>query len=144
MSREGRGLLVSIFKNFINSLKPRQFKGNFVGKDYSGNQYFEIPSERGRSSRYYVPKGGDVSKFDEGLPAEWESWLRHRRKTPPTEEELAQNLAMMKRRKDNALKIEEKFKSSEVEQKKSTRSSTSYPQYGEFELYPGKKHEEKT
>ncbi|XP_073999949.1 NADH dehydrogenase [ubiquinone] 1 alpha subcomplex assembly factor 2 [Rhodnius prolixus] len=144
MSRDGRGLIVSIFKDFVNSLKPRQSKGNFVGKDNYGNQYFETPSNHRRFTRYYVPKGGDVTKFDEGLPAEWESWLRHRRKTPPTEEEVAQNLAMLKMRREQALKIEEKFKSKKLDEKNSTRTSTSFPQYVDFELYPGKKSEEKT
>jgi len=39
-----RGVIRMIVNNFINSLRPRQVKGNQIGKDKFGNKYFEIPS----------------------------------------------------------------------------------------------------
>jgi NADH:ubiquinone oxidoreductase subunit len=46
--------------------------------------------------------------FDATLPAEWESWLRHRRDDPPTPEQVAASLAEAEMKKINAAKLEEK------------------------------------
>lgn len=78
-----------IWTNFVKSLRPRQTTGNFMGEDYFGNRYFEIPvqenSAKRRPERWFVPPGHNDDKyFDSELTAEWESWLRHRRyKTLP-------------------------------------------------------------
>lgn len=53
----------------------------FLGKDYIGNVYFEIPANpsigKRKPVRWYNPaKGLD---FQDPLPSEWESWLRFRR-----------------------------------------------------------------
>jgi len=42
MAKE-RGIIRMIINNFINSLRPRQMKGNLMGKDNFGNQFYEIP-----------------------------------------------------------------------------------------------------
>lgn len=74
-----------IWKNMVKSVKPRQQIGTFVGEDYFGNRYFEIPiqkhSLKRRPERWYQPPGRTdyVNNFDTELTAEWESWLRHRR-----------------------------------------------------------------
>ncbi|CAH0405216.1 unnamed protein product [Chilo suppressalis] len=99
-----------VLRNFFNSLKPRQIKGNNMGKDYIGNIYYEIPADPQRGKRkatrwYDPPKGLD---FQEPLPSEWESWLRMRRTEPPTAEEIAKNVAIAEQKKINAAKIEEK------------------------------------
>ncbi|CAH2102220.1 unnamed protein product [Euphydryas editha] len=98
-----------VIRNFLNSLKPRQIQGNNIGKDYIGNVYYEIPADpstgKRKPSRWYdPPKGLD---FQDPIPAEWEAWLRMRRKEPPTEEEIAKNLAIAEMKKVNAAKIEE-------------------------------------
>ncbi|XP_045491465.1 NADH dehydrogenase [ubiquinone] 1 alpha subcomplex assembly factor 2 [Colias croceus] len=98
-----------VFRNFINSFKPRQVRGNKIGKDYIGNEYFEIPADPSRGKRnparwYDPPKGLD---FQDPIPAEWEAWLRMRRKEPPTEEEIARNVAIAQMKKVNAAKIEQ-------------------------------------
>jgi NADH dehydrogenase [ubiquinone] 1 alpha subcomplex assembly factor 2 len=36
----------------------------------------------------------DTAGFDNELPAEWESWLRHRRDDPPTESQVLQGYAL--------------------------------------------------
>ncbi|CAK1602316.1 unnamed protein product [Parnassius mnemosyne] len=97
-----------VIRNLLNSLKPRQIQGNQMGRDYIGNIYYEIPADPSRGKRkpsrwYDPPKGLD---FQDPLPAEWESWLRMRRKEPPTEEEIAKNLAIAQMKKENAAKIE--------------------------------------
>ncbi|KAL0850923.1 hypothetical protein ABMA28_006831 [Loxostege sticticalis] len=99
-----------VVRNFINSFRPRQISGNNMGKDYLGNVYFEIPADPQRGKRkptrwYDPPKGQD---FQDPIPAEWESWLRQRRTEPPTEEEIAKNVAIADLKKINAAKIEEK------------------------------------
>ncbi|XP_013197079.1 NADH dehydrogenase [ubiquinone] 1 alpha subcomplex assembly factor 2 [Amyelois transitella] len=105
-----RGVWRIVLQNFINSFRPRQIQGNNVGKDYIGNVYFEIPADASRGKRkptrwYDPPKGLD---FQDPIPAEWEAWLRMRRPEPPTEEEIAKNIAVAKLKKINAAKIEEK------------------------------------
>lgn len=39
-----RDVIKMIWTNFVNSLRPRQFKGNYMGRDTFGNKYFEIPA----------------------------------------------------------------------------------------------------
>lgn len=74
-----------IWNNFVKSLRPRQHIGTFIGEDYFGNRYYEIPiqnsSLRRRPERWYEPPGRSnmVDNFDTELTSEWESWLRHRR-----------------------------------------------------------------
>ncbi|XP_068626776.1 NADH dehydrogenase [ubiquinone] 1 alpha subcomplex assembly factor 2 isoform X2 [Battus philenor] len=99
-----------VLQNFINSFRPRQIKGNHIGKDYIGNIYFEIPADPSRGKRrpsrwYDPPKGHD---FENPIPPEWESWLRYRRQEPPTEEEIANNLAIAELKKENADGLEAK------------------------------------
>ncbi|XP_049883586.1 NADH dehydrogenase [ubiquinone] 1 alpha subcomplex assembly factor 2 [Pectinophora gossypiella] len=110
MSGEYRYVWRIAFRNFINSLRPRQIRGNAMGTDYIGNKYFEIPAEpslgKRKPTRWYdPPKGLD---FENKIPSEWEAWLRMRRDNAPTEEEIAQNMAMAKMKKENAAKLEAK------------------------------------
>ncbi|XP_026759082.1 NADH dehydrogenase [ubiquinone] 1 alpha subcomplex assembly factor 2 [Galleria mellonella] len=107
---EYRHLWRIVFRNFINSFKPRPIKGNNVGKDYIGNIYYEIPANpslgKRKPSRWYdPPKGQD---FQDPIPAEWEAWLRMRRTDPPSKEEIEKNLAIAQLKKINAAKIETK------------------------------------
>lgn len=83
MSKGRLGVLEMTWKYFVNSLRPRQRTGNFMGEDYFGNKYFEIPAEpnigKRRPQRWFVPSENKHDNFDKELTAEWESWLRHRR-----------------------------------------------------------------
>lgn len=78
----GRSVFQFIWKNFLNSIKPRQFRGNLIGEDYFGNKYYEIPADprigKRRAERWFEPNG-DQEDFERELTAEWESWLRGRR-----------------------------------------------------------------
>ncbi|CAG9581681.1 unnamed protein product [Danaus chrysippus] len=105
---EYRHVFRILFRNFINSFRPRQIRGNPMGKDYIGNKYYEIPADpssgKRKPSRWYdPPKNLD---FQDPIPAEWEAWLRLRRTEPPTEEEIAKNLAIAEMKKVNAAKLE--------------------------------------
>lgn len=67
-----------VLTNFINSFKPRQTKGNYMGADVFGNKFYEIPvnsvSARTRPSRWFDPPVKD--DFQNEMSSEWESWLR--------------------------------------------------------------------
>ncbi|XP_046402294.1 NADH dehydrogenase [ubiquinone] 1 alpha subcomplex assembly factor 2 [Ischnura elegans] len=139
-----RSIIGTIVKNFIQSFKPRQLKGNFAGKDYFGNKYYEIPADpqRGRRkpSRWFEPL--DKEEYCQELPAEWEAWLRGRRDFAPTEEELQKNLELMRMKKQNALLIaQEQAAATDKLDKTETlsRPTVPFPKYGEYENYPGEK-----
>lgn len=132
-----RRVFLAIFKNFINSLKPRQFRGNLKGTDYFGNKYFEIPANpstgKRRDSRWFEPPEKD--NFEQEMPAEWEAWLRGRRREPPTDEEVMNNLAIMEMKKRNAIVVDAKG-SKPVPL---TKGMETFPKRPEYEIAPGKK-----
>lgn len=76
-----RSILTMIFGNLIRSFKPRKIRGNFMGEDYFGNKYYEIPPDpsigKRKSSRWFEPVNKD--DFEQERTAEWDSWLRGRR-----------------------------------------------------------------
>ncbi|XP_023244924.1 NADH dehydrogenase [ubiquinone] 1 alpha subcomplex assembly factor 2 isoform X2 [Copidosoma floridanum] len=107
-----RGLFVMIFKDFIRSITPKFPKHTLVGVDYFGTKYYEIErteSAHKKPNRYFVPKEKD--NFEQEMPAEWEAWLRHRRRVAPTEEEVSANYQMILTKRENAAKLEEKYAS---------------------------------
>lgn len=77
-----RDIFKIIFQNFVNSFKPRQIRGDYIGEDYFGNKYYEIPPNptigKSKPSRWFEPPK-DKEAFDNELTAEWEAWLRFRR-----------------------------------------------------------------
>lgn len=131
-----RGLIANIFRNFLNSLKPRQIRGNFMGSDYFGNKYYEIPPNpsigKRKASRWFVPPNKE--DFDQEMAAEWEAWLRFRRTETPTDEELFRNLSIMEMKKKNALEVEKKAgKPTPL-----LKGMETFPKREEYELLPGK------
>lgn len=150
-----RDLLKIIFQNFINSFRPRQIRGNFMGEDYFGNKYYEIPADpstgKRNPSRWFEPP--DKEAFDQELTAEWEAWLRYRRSEPPTREELIQNLQIIELKKRNAAELDAKYaKLKGGEEVSSTSSSAaavkedtigSFPKYDDYEIIPGKETSKK-
>lgn len=131
-----RNILSIIFRNFINSLKPRQISGNLVGTDYFGNKYYEIPPDpsigKRRANRWFEPVGKE--DFDQEMPAEWEAWLRGRRNEPPSEEEVMRNVAIMEMKKKNAIEVEKKAgKMTPMD-----KGIETFPHRPEYERMPGK------
>uniref|UniRef100_A0A8D8LRE2 NADH dehydrogenase [ubiquinone] 1 alpha subcomplex assembly factor 2 n=2 Tax=Cacopsylla melanoneura TaxID=428564 RepID=A0A8D8LRE2_9HEMI len=144
MARQGRGLFVEFFKDFVNSLRPKHVqKGNHMGTDYMGTKYFEIPADpQGgvrRSVRSFEPIVKD--KFDQIVPPEWEAWLRGRRKQPPTEDEINRNLGMIKLKEKNAAELSLKFPSKSDTSFQKKTGMESFPSYNEYEQVPGTKDE---
>nr|XP_019542116.2 NADH dehydrogenase [ubiquinone] 1 alpha subcomplex assembly factor 2 [Aedes albopictus] len=142
-----RSLMKILFNNFINSFKPRQLKGNLMGEDYLGNKYYEIPANpslgQRRPQRRFEPT--EKEAYNQEVTAEWEAWLRGRRKEPPTEQELLRNLAIMKMKERNAAELEAKYSKPKdvAELPKNPTGMGSFPQYDEYEIMPGKKKHEK-
>ncbi|GLH16610.1 Uncharacterized protein GBIM_20844 [Gryllus bimaculatus] len=141
MAQNGRSILGMILKNFIKSLKPRQIQGDLIGTDYFGNKYYEIPANpsigKRKPSRWFEPHEKD--NFEQEMPAEWESWLRGRRDTPPLEEEIMKNVAIMNLKKANAAELERKNQHELhglLEREK--KGLESFPTYKEYSSEPSK------
>eukprot|EP00117_Sycon_ciliatum_P019334 scpid96532/ scgid1876/ len=93
------------------------------GTDLAGNEFWEAPPREGsnrktcRSLRVLdEPRSmGGRRKFEStssnakfgrsGLSVEWTSWLQHRRRDPPTMEELLRNVEKSARVADNVEKL---------------------------------------
>lgn len=141
-----RDLLLNIWRNFVKSIRPRQFNGRYMGSDLFDNKYYEIPADpangRRKAARYFEPKIKD--DFESEKSAEWESWLRGRRADPPTEMEQLRNraLAEMKQQKASELAGGKSSgdKAKDVEIKQEVRGYESFPNYGdEYEVSAGYK-----
>lgn len=132
-----RGVFQVIFKHFINSLKPRRFRGDLIGTDHLGNKYYETPrhanSDKKNSARYFEPQ--DKDKFDQEVPAEWEAWLRYRRKEPPSESEVLRNVAIMITKKKNAAELDNALEASRPRTHKAEpiTGSKGFPVYKDYQ-----------
>ncbi|KAH7886955.1 hypothetical protein F5I97DRAFT_1927235 [Phlebopus sp. FC_14] len=99
---------MSVFKRLWQRfLKPTYF----VGKDLEGNKYFEYPTTvNGRLKRtVQYPRNEDMWAYvasGKRLPVQWNAWLTHTRRDPPTLEELEADLVRQKRVQINAAMIE--------------------------------------
>ncbi|XP_015926072.1 NADH dehydrogenase [ubiquinone] 1 alpha subcomplex assembly factor 2 [Parasteatoda tepidariorum] len=134
---EGRSVWRMIINNIIRSFKVIPSEGKLMGEDNVGNKYYEA-SRRKESfkkldTRWFEPKDGE---WQQDLPAEWEAWLRGRRKDPPTKEEIQMNLAVANMKKENAKK---NAGDKELDSKPSVYSSEGgFPRRNDYEREPGK------
>lgn len=136
MAQPTRSIWGTVLKNFINSFKPRQFQGTLVGTDYFGNKYYEIKANASvgkRRERWFEPPLKE--DFMQEMPAEWESWLRGRRKEVPKEEEIMRSLAIMQIKKKNAIEIDKKG----GQITPMLKGVETFPKRPDFETVPGKK-----
>ncbi|XP_032674616.1 NADH dehydrogenase [ubiquinone] 1 alpha subcomplex assembly factor 2 [Odontomachus brunneus] len=136
MAKE-RGVMKILWNSFISSLKPRFFRRKLIGEDYYGTKYYEEEirtSSRKKSARSFEPVNKD--DFMQELPAEWESWLRHRRKEPPTREEVEANYRLAMTKKENSAALQEKYSQSKELSTQSTQSTTSsFPVYEDYKNF---------
>uniref|UniRef100_A0A131XS76 NADH dehydrogenase [ubiquinone] 1 alpha subcomplex assembly factor 2 n=1 Tax=Hyalomma excavatum TaxID=257692 RepID=A0A131XS76_9ACAR len=104
MSSGGRGLVVRIWRNFLSSITTKPSPHKEVGCDHFGNKYFEIAADPSRGKRkprrWFEPRTKE--DFSADMPPEWEAWLRGRRASPPTPEEIAHNEAMKELKQQKA------------------------------------------
>ena len=148
MAGPTRSIWGRALRNFLDSFKPRSAKPELMGEDRLGNKYYEAKatsaSYRTKPHRYYLPHSGEED-FMQELPAEWESWLRGRRKVPPTPEELAKNYEIMMLTKENAKRLDAEREGSKLlDAPTNPKGFESFPQYGsEFEDEPGRSLEPK-
>ncbi|XP_076229119.1 NADH dehydrogenase [ubiquinone] 1 alpha subcomplex assembly factor 2 isoform X2 [Nomia melanderi] len=107
----------------------------YIGEDYYGTKYYESTSARRKNARYFIPVNKE--DFEQEIPVEWESWLRYRRRDPPTEEEIKKNydIAMMK--KEKAAEIAVKFGTDKTpEALPAGKGQESFPKYEEYTEKP--------
>lgn len=86
-----------------------------VGTDHVGNTYYHIPEQKTwtgrlvRARRMVVAANVTEYEYVEGsIPMEWDSWIRGRRKEPPSVEELLKNQSYRDNIKIKAREVEEK------------------------------------
>ncbi|KAG5309081.1 NDUF2 factor, partial [Pseudoatta argentina] len=125
-----RGVLKIIWNSFVSSLKPRFARRKLIGEDYFGTKYYEEDirySVRKRPPRYFIPVNKE--DFEQELPAEWEAWLRYRRKEPPTREEIEANYQLAITKKKNAAKL--------LNENRSKNDTTNLPTSSTTQTTPG-------
>lgn len=135
MAKE-RGVFKILWNSFISSFKPRFARRKLIGEDYYGTKYYEEEirySSRKRPPRYFVPVNKE--DFEQELPAEWESWLRYRRKEPPTQEEIETSYQLAVTKKENAAALKEKYSKSEDVKELPVPSSSRPVTSGNFPIY---------
>lgn len=142
MPRE-RDTLKLIFNLIKQSLNKKVNLGNFVGEDKFGNKYFEIPADpRGGKRKPVRWFENPTEEVNEPLPVEWNSWISLTRQNPPTEEEIIRNAAIIQMKKENAIKLEEKYKDKDDMPQLPVASDSDkvpFPKYEEYERFPGQK-----
>ncbi|XP_004862950.1 mimitin, mitochondrial [Heterocephalus glaber] len=112
-----QGLFRALYRMLSKEVKEH------VGTDHLGNKYYYIPQYtnwRGQSIRekriIEAPKKNEIDYEVGDIPVEWEAWMRRKRNTPPTMEEILKN---EKHREEMEIKSknfykEEKFLSKEA------------------------------
>ncbi|XP_012146842.2 NADH dehydrogenase [ubiquinone] 1 alpha subcomplex assembly factor 2 [Megachile rotundata] len=136
MSGRERGLFRLIWKNFVASVTSKSKKSSLIGEDYYGTKYYEVSNKTdsfNRPSRYFVPVNKD--DHEQEIPAEWEAWLRNRRKDPPTEKELEESYQLAMLKKENAAKIEAKFSAARLEASNLPTVKKGYESFPQYEEY---------
>lgn len=97
-----------VLRNVINSFfKSKQTK-TLVGTDDRGNKYYERPADKThnlRGARWVEPLNTDTVP---DVPTAWDAWLRNKRFSPPTQEEIDKNMMTMLRTQARAKELEEK------------------------------------
>lgn len=138
MAKE-RGLVMQVWRSFVASLKFKSSKARLVGEDYHGTKYYEDPAAT-RRGRIFIPV--DKENFEQEVPAEWEAWLRYRRREPPTTEEVNASYELMMLKKSNAAELEIKH-SAELEAKykkegkplETPKDAFAFPTYDEYQNF---------
>ncbi|KAL7417686.1 hypothetical protein BDY24DRAFT_375742 [Mrakia frigida] len=103
--------LLSRLTSIVSSFKAKDPHAGFVGYDLEGNRFYENPGqERAKRTVQYAESSpeeqfhhSDVTDGTRGLPVQWQAWMRHTRKNPPTTEELQADL---QRRQTLAQKVQ--------------------------------------
>ncbi|KAJ2351590.1 hypothetical protein H4S02_013598 [Coemansia sp. RSA 2611] len=110
-------------------------KDVLAGADLDGNLYFERSVRSAQRSRRHVmyKKNMPVAEYsDQTIPIQWQAWMRHTRKQPPTIQELLQDAERRRKMAENVHRLATKEASqgavSGPEAAHATSSSHSQPQ----------------
>ncbi|XP_011502261.1 PREDICTED: mimitin, mitochondrial [Ceratosolen solmsi marchali] len=142
MVRKEKGLFRMMFYEFIEYIKPNFPKTTCVGTDHFGTKYYETINSKStmkKIRRYFTPL--NKTDFEQELPAEWEAWLRYRRKIPPTEKEVNDGYQMILTKRKNAAKLNATFSNylsdskSNKDQSSTTHANLKYPVYEDYKKY---------
>lgn len=112
--------LINIIKTSYSS-KPQQQK-KFIGEDFMGNKYYEYynPNSIRQHQRHFERPTVIESKqvqdiLDNPVPPAWDAWLRFRRTTAPTPEEVQEGINYFEMQQSRAAEIKAK---DEIERRK--------------------------
>ena len=140
MARKERGIFRMILRDFLASIQPQFARPKLIGEDFHGTKYYEVAPRKGSSkkpSRYFEPVNKE--DFTQELPAEWESWLRYRRREPPTKDEVQKNYEMILLKRKNAAEIEKTYEVKEeikyLAPKTNSHIPGGYPVYEEYKEF---------
>ncbi|NWT02572.1 NDUF2 factor, partial [Mionectes macconnelli] len=88
-----------------------------VGTDQFGNKYYRVPKHETRAGRIIPERrfveavNHEAYQYQVGdFPAEWEAWIRRKRKDPPTIEEILRNENYREEMKQKIKDVSEKDK----------------------------------
>ena len=90
------------FRQLLNRVTWALFKRETIGYDKLGNKYYRLLDKTVEGDiieRRMVKYSGD---WTDGLPAEWEQWLRKVRTEPPTDIEMQAGDASRQAQRDRA------------------------------------------
>lgn len=141
MTQRGMGFVSKVIANIRSRMKFEHRDAFVVGRDHLGNKYCEQPADPSRgvrkAKRWYRPPHEDG--WEDSIPPEWEAWLRYRRDTVPTEQEVLDNLKILESRRMRGQDIEAKFAAARKEgQANITQEDGSkYKKYAEYHQNPG-------
>ncbi|EIN08402.1 hypothetical protein PUNSTDRAFT_120776 [Punctularia strigosozonata HHB-11173 SS5] len=93
----------------VRRLWQRIMAPNMVGRDLQGNRFFEYPNplapERPKRMVKYKDSGSMLNWNT--LPVQWQMWMTHTRRNPPTIEELQADLVRRERVARNVALLEQ-------------------------------------
>ncbi|XP_017886477.1 NADH dehydrogenase [ubiquinone] 1 alpha subcomplex assembly factor 2 [Ceratina calcarata] len=137
MPGKERHLIRTILRNFVDSITPNNRKPKLIGEDYYGTKYYEmqnaVNTSKQKPARYFEPV--NKNDFEQNVPAEWEAWLRFRRKEPPTVEEVEANYKLQLLKKERAAQLEATYSEKKQLDVPAKDDEKSFPVYEEYKNF---------
>ncbi|KAI3654383.1 hypothetical protein MP228_001102 [Amoeboaphelidium protococcarum] len=121
---------LSTMSSVFNRLRSAFSGRTFVGKDLSGNKFYETIEAQGKSPRRMVViKGhyGDSSSMSpqtyisDNIAPQWKAWLAHTRSDAPTLEELAADIQRQEVLKQRVEQLEVQYEQEKLLEYESKR-----------------------
>ncbi|GBB99698.1 hypothetical protein RclHR1_00360047 [Rhizophagus clarus] len=132
---------MSLLSRFITAWKHARFPWRtrvYVGSDHLGNDYYESTRKNnGRTRRMVEMKGKKdvIDFFNNQIPVQWSSWLRHTRYDSPTIEEIV----LANKRRDliieRAKKLDQEYEEKKMRDNLKIQKEESKPRTEEREIH---------